>query len=107
VHGMGYDGALPGIEAAANLDDPPFLRACADSLARLAASQRVLPTIIAELYLMAGDDAEALAWLERGLASHSPDMAFFPIHPRWQEALARPQFRGVIGALHLPPRPAS
>jgi tetratricopeptide (TPR) repeat protein len=107
VHGMSYDGALPAIEAAAGLDDPAFFGACADALAHLAASQRVLPTIIAELYLMAGNDAEALAWLERGLASHSPDMAFFPIHPRWQEALARPEFKGVIAALHLPRRPAS
>jgi hypothetical protein len=80
------------------------LLACAQELGRLAEHQRVLPTLIAELYLNGGDETTALEWLDRGLAAHSPDMAFFPIHPRWQDALKKPNFRRVLEPLHLPSR---
>ena len=102
LHGLGYDGALAAFDGAEGEDYRGLARRCAEELGRLAGHQRVLPTIIAELYLTAGDEAAALGWLERGLAAHSPDMAFFPIHPRWRGALHQPNFRPVLEQLRLP-----
>jgi TolB-like protein/Tfp pilus assembly protein PilF len=99
---MGYAAALPAFDAAQPLGDGPMFHAVALEMARLAQSQRVLPTVVAELFLLGGDEANALAWLERGARDHSPDMAELPYHPRWRRELAKPAFAHLLGELHLP-----
>ncbi len=102
LRGLGYESILPALDASGGLDYRAQVRATASALEELSASQRVLPTLIAELFLVGGDEARALAWLERGLKARSPDMAFFPIQPRWREVLAKPAFKRVLDELHLP-----
>jgi serine/threonine-protein kinase len=106
LQGMGYAAALPAFDAAQPLDDSRMLRAVAEEMARLAEKQRVLPTIVAELYLLSGDEATAIAWLERGAREHSPDMAELPYHPRWRRELAKPAFAHLLAELRLPPTAA-
>ncbi|HEY8144295.1 MAG TPA: protein kinase [Kofleriaceae bacterium] len=103
--GMGYPAAVAAFDAAQSGDYRSQVRAVAASIADLAPKQRVLPTLVAELFLLAGDDASALAWLERGVESRSPDLAFFPIHPRWRGVLAKPGFEKVFSALRVPAAP--
>jgi hypothetical protein len=103
LQGMGYGAAVPAFDAAQPLDDRRMLAAVAGEMARLTEKQRVLPTIVAELYLLSGDEAAAIAWLERGAREHSPDMVELPYHPRWRRELAKPAFAHLLDALRLPP----
>ncbi len=105
--GMGYPAAVPAFDATQASDYRAQLLAVAKAMSDLAPTQRVLPTLAAELYLVGGDDASALGWLERGVASRSPDLAFFPIHPRWRGVLAKPGFAQVLSALHVPQAPGA
>ena len=82
---------------------PAVALAVAEALARVAERQRVLPTLIAELYDVGGDKDRALDWLERGVDGHSPDMADFPIHPRWRALVGDARYQRILGRLQLPP----
>ena len=100
---FGYgDAAAVCARLPQKVEYPNLLLTVADDLAQQAEHQRVLPTLVAELFYAGGDRVKALDWLERGIAEHSPDMADFTIYPRWAGLAGEERYRRIIERLSLP-----
>lgn len=100
---LGYEDGAAACDRLAAAAPSAAWREIGDALAGEADSRRVLPSVIAEVYLAAGATDETLDWLERGIAARSPDMADFMINPRWLDLAANPRYRAVLAKLELPP----
>ncbi len=70
------------------------MRRAADILAARARKTYVLPSDVAGLYVMAGEKAQALAWLEKGLEVHDPNMPYVSVRPDLRHPALRPALSG-------------
>ncbi|MEO8502591.1 MAG: protein kinase [Acidobacteriota bacterium] len=96
------DAAAVCARLPAKVEYSNLLLAVAGDLAQQADHQRVLPTLVAELFYAGGDRVKALDWLERGIAERSPDMADFMIYPRWSGLAGEERYRRILERLSLP-----
>jgi TolB-like protein/Tfp pilus assembly protein PilF len=79
------------------------MRRAAEALAAHFRKSYVNPSDIANLYLEAGDEAQALAWLEKGVEVRDPAMPYLG-HPFFYDRLrSDPRFQGLVRRMNLPP----
>ena len=57
---------------------------------------------IATLYVMAGDEAHGLAWLERGLEVRDPNMPSIRLFPPFETLRNTPRFQTISRRMNLP-----
>jgi tetratricopeptide (TPR) repeat protein len=62
----------------------------------------VNPSDLATLYVMAGDEAHALAWLERGLEVRDPNMPAVRLLPSFETLRNSPRFQNILRRMNLP-----
>jgi len=80
---------------------PAAMHQAADALASRASGQYVVPTDVATLYLVAGDLAHAMDWLERGYATHDPNMPYLLL-PQYAPLRSQPRFRALLERMRRP-----
>ena len=78
------------------------LRRAADTLAARARKTYVQPDSVAPLYIMAGEKAQALAWLEKGLEVRDPDASQYRLDPSYETLRSEPRFQELVRRLNLP-----
>jgi len=57
---------------------------------------------VAIVYVGLGEQSNALEWLERAFATHSPNMAFLGADPRWDSIRSDPRFKDLLRRMNLP-----
>jgi len=77
-------------------------RRAADILVARARKTYVSPSDVAELYALAGEKAQALAWLEKGLEVHDPRMPENPRHRVFETLRSDPRFQALLRRMNLP-----
>ena len=78
------------------------MRRAAEALAAHFRKTYVNPTDIACLYLEAGDKAQALEWLEKGVEVRDPNMPYVGL-PFYDSLRSDPRFQGLVRRMNLPP----
>jgi TolB-like protein/Tfp pilus assembly protein PilF len=78
------------------------MRRAADILAARARKTYVGPTDVALLYAMAGEKAQALEWLEKGLQVHDPQMPENSLHLYFETLHNTPRFQDLLRRMNLP-----
>jgi tetratricopeptide (TPR) repeat protein len=78
------------------------IRRAADILAARARKTYGLPTDIAELYVLAGEKAQALEWLEKGLEVRDPNIPYFSVAPHFDALRSDPRFQDIVRRMKLP-----
>lgn len=68
---------------------------------RLAEGKYQSPLKIALNYAFAGDDSEALDWLERAVAEHTPWLPELKIDPMWDAVRSQPRFVALLKKIGL------
>src|SRR2546426_132716 len=68
---------------------------------RLAEGKYQSPLIIALNYAFAGDDSEALDWLERAVDEHTPWLPEMKIDPMWDAVRSQPRFVALLKKIGL------
>jgi hypothetical protein len=53
-------------------------------------------------YVMAGDNARALDWLEKAYAERDPNMTYISCMPFWDPLRAEPRFQALLRQMNLP-----
>lgn len=67
---------------------------------------RPVPSVaIAVVYMGLGENAEALTWLERGVARHQPSMAGLMIHPNYDPIRGESRYQRLIEIMGFPRPP--
>jgi hypothetical protein len=66
----------------------------------------VPPSHVASLYAEIGDEAEALAWLDRACRSRDPGVFFLRYDSRWEPYRDHPRVRSLLARLGRPGGPA-
>ena len=84
---LGYKGAM---------------RRAGDILAARARRTYQLPCDIAGLYVWAGEQAEALTWLEKGLEVRDPNLPFVRLYPSAPTLRDAPRFKAILRRMNLP-----
>ena len=51
---------------------------------------------------MAGEEAQALAWLEKGLEVRDPNMPFVRLYPSFETLRNTPRFQDLLRRMNLP-----
>ncbi len=104
-----YFGALHGPEIADALTRgftkggySGSMRLAAQTLAERFTRSFVQPTLIARLYLYAGESDEALNWLEKGYEERDFEMVFLGVDPTWENLRASPRFQKLIKEMNFP-----
>jgi serine/threonine-protein kinase len=77
-------------------------RHAGDTLAALRSVTYVLPTDIAMLYILAGENGRALEWLERGFEERDPYMAYLRGDPVFDPLRDEPRFQDLLRRMGLP-----
>lgn len=67
----------------------------------LASTRWIAPFGLASYHAVAGEIAEALEWLERGLEQHDGSMVYLKVHPRLDVLRGEPRFRDLLARMHL------
>jgi tetratricopeptide (TPR) repeat protein len=78
------------------------MRRAADLLATRSRKAYVGPCETAELYLMAGESDQAMAWLEKGLELRDPNMPYVNADPTYDAFRNTPRFQDIIRRMNLP-----
>ncbi len=78
------------------------LRRAADLLAERSRKTYVIPCDIAALYTMAGDQAQALAWLEKGLEARDGNMVYVGVWREFETLRNTPRFQDILRRMNLP-----
>jgi serine/threonine protein kinase/Tfp pilus assembly protein PilF len=78
------------------------MRRAADTLAARAHKTYVSPDWVATLYIMAGEKAQALAWVEKGLEAHDPDAPQYSLDPIYNPLHSEPRFKELLRKMNLP-----
>jgi serine/threonine protein kinase len=78
------------------------MRRAADTLAARDRTSYVLPTDVAGLYMRAGDSAQALEWLEKGLEARDPNMPYVNVLPTYDTLRSDPRFQDLLRRMNLP-----
>ncbi|HEX6732802.1 MAG TPA: tetratricopeptide repeat protein [Pyrinomonadaceae bacterium] len=90
---LGYALAKSGKEAEA--------RSVLEGLLKSSAERYVSPYHIALVYNGLGKHDEALTWLERAYAQHSPAMVFLKVEPKWNNLRSDPRFQDLLKRMGL------
>ena len=77
-------------------------QALLDSALQRSRQHYVPATSIATIYCGLGDNAHALAWLERGYAAHDVRMTFLKVDRRWDSLRSDPRFITLMQKMRLP-----
>jgi len=77
------------------------MREAAAALAARFRETYVAPGDIADLYLDAGDKAQALDWLEKGFEVRDPNMPYIGVFP-YDSLRAEPRFQALLRRMNLP-----
>ena len=78
------------------------MRRAADLLAARARKTYVNPTEVAWLYVMAGEKAQALAWLEKGFEVHDFNLPGVGVLPDYDTLRSDPRFQDLLRRMNLP-----
>jgi TolB-like protein/tRNA A-37 threonylcarbamoyl transferase component Bud32/Tfp pilus assembly protein PilF len=78
------------------------MRRAAEALAAHFRKSYVNPSDIAQLYLEAGEKAQALEWLEKGVEVRDPNMPYIGA-PFYDSLRADPRFQALLRRMNLPP----
>jgi tetratricopeptide (TPR) repeat protein len=78
------------------------MRRAADTLAARARKTYMLPSDVAGLYMMAGEKAQALAWLEKGLEMRDFGAPQYGLDPTFETLRSTPRFQEIVRRLNLP-----
>lgn len=78
------------------------LRRAASVLAERSRKTYVIPSDVAALYAMAGDQAQAIAWLEQGLEARDGNMPYVGVAPEFETLHNAPGFRAILRRMNLP-----
>ena len=78
------------------------LRRAADLLAERSRKTYVIAIDVAGLYAMAGDQAQALAWLEKGLEARDLNMDQVGVMAEYETLHNTPGFRDILRRMNLP-----
>jgi len=78
------------------------MRRAADILAARARKTYVGPSEVAGLYVMAGEKAQALAWLEKGLEVRDPSMPQYSFDPVFETLRNTPRFQALVRRMNFP-----
>ena len=81
---------------------PGAMRRAADILAARARKTYVLPTDVGGLYALAGEQTQALAWLQKGLEVRDGNMPFVSIFPEFDTLRSDPRFQDLLRRMNLP-----
>jgi tetratricopeptide (TPR) repeat protein len=79
------------------------MRRAADILAARAHKTYVGPGDVATLYAMAGEKAQALTWLEKGLEVHDPSAPQYSLDPVYEILRSDPRFQDLLRRMNFPP----
>jgi TolB-like protein len=74
----------------------------ADTWAALSSQAYVPPWEISQLYAFAGEDSEALEWLERGFEERDPNMPYLNVFPTYESLRDEPRFSDLRRRMGLP-----
>jgi len=78
------------------------MRRAADIRAARSRKTYVLPCDVAMLYVWAGEKAQALAWLEKGLEVRDPNMPYVSVDPTYDTLRNTPRFQDLLRRMNLP-----
>jgi TolB-like protein len=78
------------------------MRRAAEALAAHFRKSYANPSDIASLYLEAGDKAQALEWLEKGVEVRDPNMPYLGV-PFYDSLRSDPRFQALLRRMNLPP----
>lgn len=73
-----------------------------DEIMLIAAEQFVPPEEVARVYVALGNNDEAIAWLESGLAARSRGMIFLQVNDSFKAIADDPRFRAILHEVDLP-----
>jgi TolB-like protein/DNA-binding winged helix-turn-helix (wHTH) protein/Tfp pilus assembly protein PilF len=90
---QGYAYAVSGNKAAA--------RTILSYFKERVESEHIDPTYIAYVYAGLGEDAQALAWLERGCDDRSSEIPGLKIEPKLERLRSNPRFQDLLRRVHL------
>jgi len=79
------------------------MRRAADIRAARSRKTYVLPCDVAMLYVWAGEKAQALAWLEKGLEVRDPNMPYVSVDPTYDTLRTTPRFQDLLRRMNFPP----
>jgi tetratricopeptide (TPR) repeat protein len=79
------------------------MRRAADILAARARKTYVSPTDVAALYVMAGENAQALGWLEKGVEVRDGNMAYVDGWAIFDSLRSDPRFQALLRRMNFPP----
>jgi TolB-like protein/predicted Ser/Thr protein kinase len=78
------------------------MRRAADILAARGRGTYVLPSDVAMLYVWAGEEAQALAWLEKGFEVRDPSMPYISVDPTYDILRNTPRFQDLLRRMNFP-----
>jgi serine/threonine-protein kinase len=78
------------------------MRRAADLRAARARKGYELPSDVAEMYAWAGEEAQALEWLEKALEVRDPNMPHVRLYPSFQTLRNTPRFQDILRRMNLP-----
>jgi TolB-like protein/tRNA A-37 threonylcarbamoyl transferase component Bud32/Tfp pilus assembly protein PilF len=78
------------------------MRRAADLRAARARKGYELPSDVAEMYAWAGEEAQALEWLEKALEVRDPNMPHVRLYPSFQTLRNTPRFQDILRRMKLP-----
>jgi tetratricopeptide (TPR) repeat protein len=78
------------------------MKQAADAWAALADEMFVPPVEVANLYALAGENAQALDWLKRGFEERDPNIPYIHILPAFRELHGEPGFVDLVRKMGLP-----
>jgi hypothetical protein len=81
---------------------PGAMRRAAEALTTHFHKAYVNPADIAILYVEAGERAQALTWLEKGIEVHDPSMPYLGM-PNYDSLRSNPRFQELLRRMNLPP----
>ena len=65
--------------------------------------RRTIPTDIAMVYALAGENSRALDWLERSFEERSSQMPWVSVDPVYDPLREDPRFQDLVRRMNLPP----
>ena len=71
----------------------------------IAADTRVehfVPLDIAVMHLCAGENGQALEWMEKGFETRDPNIPYIGVFPMYDDLRAEPRYQNLLRRLNLP-----
>jgi TolB-like protein/Flp pilus assembly protein TadD len=80
-----------------------FWRKRLEYLKRRAERARVSPLAFARAYTHAGDNEQALSWLEKACQQHTPGLFDLKVERTWEPLRSDPRFQALVRRMNFPP----